>query len=148
MTLSLENCIQTDSMTIEFDLMAVSDGAPSSDLRASSFQFGINFNTGNFKPGSVFSTVYAQGTSEFIPPLNGFNYPTSVFPNHLRIVQAVFGGGNTGITMAVGQKYRVGRFRLYSSLNIPQPFKGADFSLQDSSAGGHTTCAAIVWIGG
>src|SRR4051812_3680717 len=79
LTISLDNCSQPSANTLEFDIMVVSDGSVSSDLRANSFQFGVNFNTAILQPAATITASYIIGTSDFIPPLNGFSFPASSF---------------------------------------------------------------------
>src|SRR5436190_9466724 len=71
-TLSLENCVQTSPNTLEFDLIAVSDGSIGSDLRADAFQFGINYNPNILTPGTPLE----------VNPGSGFKLLYSTVPNH------------------------------------------------------------------
>src|SRR5436190_1361001 len=77
LTMSLRNCVQIKPDTIQFDLDVVSDGASTSDLRANSFQYGVNFNTGILQPGATVKASYVPLSSDFIPPLGGFSFPGS-----------------------------------------------------------------------
>src|SRR5207248_11212193 len=106
----LQNCSNPTCNTIEFDLYVKSDGSPTSDLRANAFQYGVNFNTGILQPAATVTPSYLSGTSAFIPPLGGFNFPASGSTDHIRIVEDPYTGSNTGSTMVVGQLYKVGRF--------------------------------------
>jgi len=146
LTMSLQNCTQPSPNIIQFDLYAVSDGSPITDLRANSFQYGINFNTGILQSGATTGLSYVAGSSDFIPPLNGFAFPGSFFPDHLRIVQNPYQGGNTGNTMTIGHQYKVGSFRLTSSANYVLN-SNPNFSLQNNIDPGKTVCAAVVWVG-
>jgi len=145
-TMSLENCTQPSSNTIEFDLIIVSDGDSTSDLRLNAISYGINFDTTIVQSGATITPSYISGTSDISPPLNGFNFITSLWLNHIRLTEAPFSGGNTGNTMVVGHQYRVGRFMLTCSSNWVTG-TNPNFSLQTAVAAGHTICSAIVWIG-
>jgi len=145
-TMSLQNCAQPTPKTIEFDLYVVSDGSPLSDLRANAFQYGINFNTGILPSGASITTSYIAGTSVFIPPLNGFNFPASGSADHIRIVESPYTGSNTGNTMTYGVQYKVGRFRLTSTANWVSN-SSPNFNLQTVTAAGKTATAGVVWIG-
>ncbi len=146
LTFSIQNCSQTSGNTIQFDLYVVSDGATTSDLRANSFQYGINFNTGILRPCAVITPSYVSGSSAFIPPLNLFNFPASSFPDHIRIVEAVYGGGNTGNTMIRNQQYRVGTFVLTSTINFVNN-TNPNLTLQSTITGGKTACGGAFYIG-
>lgn len=144
-TMYLKNCTLYAPNEIRFDLFVVSDGASTSDLRANSFQWGVNFNTAILPIGATFTMSYVASSSQMPQLNNSFSYPISSFPEHIRITQSPL-TTNTGITLVVGQEYRWGTFRMVSS----SPFvknTSPDFSLQDASAGGKTVCAAVVWIG-
>src|SRR5689334_7057077 len=69
-SMSMNNLLLKAPNVVQFDLYVVSDGADTSDLRANSFQYGINFNTGILKPGATIKVSYVKGSSDFIPPLN------------------------------------------------------------------------------
>jgi len=144
--MSLENCVQINSSTIQFDLFILSDDAPSSDLRYNSTQWGINFNTGCLQPGDSLTPSYISNSSEFIPPGNAFTFPVSTIPDHLRIIQSPLTGGNTNITMQVNRPYRVGTFQVASSSSFVKGCCPA-FSLQAVPGIGKTITAALVWIG-
>jgi len=141
-TMFLQNCVQTSANTMEFDLMAMSDGATSSDLRANAFQYGINFNSVIINGGTI-TCSYIPATTDF-PQLNGFNFPSSPFADHIRIIQEVYSQSNTGITMTVGHAYRVGRFRLTNTASWT-PFSSPNFSLQATVAQCKTVCAGLTW---
>ena len=145
-TMSLKNCTQIAANVIQFDLYIMSDGASNSDLRANSFQFGVNFNTGILQNGATITPSYVSGTSDFTPPLNAPFFTPSSFPDHIRITTGVFTGANTGNTMTVGHDYKAGTFKITGSSNFV-PNTSPNFSLQDVSSGGHTPCAVIAWIG-
>jgi len=145
-TMSLQNCSQPSPNSIQFDLYAMSDGATGSDLRANSFQYGINFNTGILQSGATTSLSYISGSSDFIPPLNGFTFTASFFPDHLKILQSPYQGANTGITMTLAHQYKVGSFRLTSSSNFLSG-SSPNFSLQSFVDAGKYTCASVVWAG-
>jgi len=143
LTMSLDSCIQIDPSTIQFDLMIVSDGANGSDLRLNSCQWGINFNTACYQVGTL---VYVAGTSDFIPPLNGFTVLPN--PSEIRLVESAYSGANTGMTMVVGHKYRVARFGISSATTLMCNCN-PNFSLQPDtgSIAGKTPTIAIAWIG-
>lgn len=144
-TMSLQNCSQPTSNTIQFDLYAVSDGSPSSDLRANSFQCGINFNRGILQPGATIAVSSLKGSTEF-PELNEFNFPAASSSDHLRIVQSVYSKANTGHSMKIGQSYRIGTFVLTSSANWVSGIN-PEFAMQTTTVAGKTVCAAVVWNG-
>src|SRR5438876_7137480 len=128
-TMSICNCSQPSSNTIEFDLCITSDGAAASDLRLNSTQWGVNFNTGILQSADTVTASYVIGTSDFIPPLSGYGIPNNNYPDHIRIIEGAYGGGNTGATMTVGHIYRAGTFLLTSTapwVNNSNP----NFSLQ------------------
>lgn len=143
LTMSLQNCSQTSPTTLQFDLYVVSDGSPSSNLAPIAFQFGVNFNTACLPSGAFMAPSFVNGTSDFIPPLNTFSFPAST-NGHIRIVEAVYGGGCPS-TMVIGHQYRVGTFRLTSSANWVCNCN-PNFSLQDTASPGKTVCAAVVCI--
>jgi len=144
-TMSLQNCSQPTSNTIQFDIYVVSDGSPSSDLIANSFQCGINFNREILQPGASLTASFVKNTTEF-PELNEFNFPASISPDHIRIVESVYSKGNTGHTMTVGRAYRIGTFVLTSSTNWVAGIS-PEFSMQTTTVAGKTVCASVVWTG-
>jgi len=146
LTMSLQNCSQPTCNSIQFDLYVVSDGSSTSDLRANSFQYGINFNTTILQSGATITTSYVSGSSDFIPPLNGFSFPSSGSPDHIRIIENPYTGSNTGTTMTVGHQYKVGTFVLTSSSKWTAN-SNPSFALQASIATGKTVSAAAVWVG-
>src|SRR5436190_11309201 len=114
LTMSLQNCSQPTSNSVQFDLYVVNDGDVNSDLRLNSIQCGLNFNPGALQQGATISTSYVKNTTEF-PELNGFNFPKGSSSDHIRIVQSVYSQGNTRRTMIHGQQYKVGTFVITSS---------------------------------
>jgi hypothetical protein len=145
LTMSLQNCSQPTSNTIQFDLYAINDGSANGDVRANSFQIGINFNTAILQQGAKISASYVKGTTEF-PKLNGFNFPVASSSDHIRIVQSAYSNGNTGVTMTPGQQYKIGTFVLTSTQNWTDGVS-PDLSFQTSTVAGKTVCAAVAWIG-
>jgi len=143
LTMSLQNCSQLNDKTIQFDLYVTNDG--SSDLRANSFQCGLNFNKEILKAGSTVSVSMVKGSADFTE-LNDFNFPSSATPGHLRIVQSAYTKANTGKSMVAGHPYKIGTFQLNSSNGLMADHT-PDFSFQTSSEPGKTVCAAVVWVG-
>jgi len=146
LTMSLQNCSQPTSNSIQFDLYVVNDGPANSDVRANSFQIGLNFNTAILQSGAKISASYVKGTTEF-PQLNGFNFPAASSSDHIRIVQSAYSNGNQGIpTMIAGQQYKIGTFVLSSSQNWADGVS-PELSFQTTTVAGKTVCAAVAWIG-
>src|SRR5260221_3091404 len=71
-TMSLENCSYPAANIIQFDLFIVSDGASNSKLRLNSTQWGINYDCCILQNGATANLAYVPGTSDIIPPFNGF----------------------------------------------------------------------------
>jgi len=145
LTMNMQNISQPTDSTIQFDMVAVSDGDSTSDLRANSFQFGINFNDSILPQGATMTASYISGTSDF-NGLEGFNFPASPSHNHIRVAQSVHHNSNTGVTMTIGHSYRIGTFLLTASA----PFvigHNPNLQLQTSVEFGKTICGATVWQG-
>jgi len=145
-TMSLENCAQTTADSIEFDLIIMSDGIGSSDLRMNSVSYGINFNTGILPSGASIQISYITGTTDAIFPSPNFSFPASSYPNHIRLTQSP-SSNNNGITMIVGHPYRAGRFRLNPSSGNWVTNSSPNFTLQGVTMGGHTNTTALLYIG-
>jgi len=145
LTMSLENCSQPAANIIQFDLFVMSDGVSTSDLRMSSCSYGINFDTCILPSGATITTSYVTGTTDSIFPSPAVSFPASAFRYHIRITQTPFTGGNNGVTMIIGHKYRFGTFRLTSTANYTNCCP--NFSLQDTSSGGHTNTLGLVYLG-
>jgi hypothetical protein len=145
LTMSLQNISQPTDSTIQFDVVAVSDGDSTSDLRANSFQAGINFNTAILQSGSTLTTSYVQGTTDF-SGLESFKFPNSSSANHIRITQSPHHSANTGVTMIIGHSYRIGTFLLTASAPLVVN-QTPDFQLQTAVELGKTICGATVWSG-
>jgi hypothetical protein len=144
LTMYLDNCVQTSSNTLEFDMWIVSDGVSSSDLRDGATQFGINFNTGILPSGETITPSYIAGSADSIMSQLAWCFPASSSPDHLRFMQDD-SGNNSGKTMVVGHSYRIGTFVLTCSsiwVNNSSP----NLTLQASIAVGKTVCEALVNI--
>jgi len=146
LTMSLQNCSQPTSNSIQFDLYVVNDGDVNSDLRLNSIQCGLNFNAIAIQRGATITTSYVKNTTEF-PELNGFNFPKASSSDHIRIVQSVYSKGNTGKSLIYGQQYKVGTFVISSSKDWTADVTPA-IEFQNSVAAGKTVCAALTWVGG
>src|SRR5205823_5397659 len=98
-------------------------------------------------PISTVTASFVNGTYDFIPPLTGFNFPSTTFPDHARIVGNAYLGSNDGSTaMTWSHVYRIGTFRLTAS-SYWAVGSTPNFNLQDLVVANKTTTAANVWIG-
>jgi len=147
-TMILDSCRQIDPSTIQFDLFIVSDGSPTSDVRLNSSQWGVNFNTAILKSGASFTPAYVNGSSDFIPPLNTYNFLSN--PSEIRIVESAYNNGNTGPSskMTIGHRYRAGRFTITASATLIGN-SHPNFVLQPDTGfiGGLTPTISVAWIG-
>ena len=118
-TMSLENCSYPAANIIQFDLMIVSDGASTSDMRLTSVAYGVNFDTCILQSGATFATtVVSYGDSIFYPGF-ALSFPTSSFPNHIRITGNAYTGQNycgtvntsgTAVNWGSGSSFPTGSF--------------------------------------
>src|SRR2546428_9320122 len=67
LSMTMENCVQSTSKIIEFDLYVSSDGTSTSDLRMNAASYGINFNTGILPSGATINPVYVGNTDPIFP---------------------------------------------------------------------------------
>jgi len=145
LTMYLNNCVQPAANVLQFDVWAISDGAANSDLRASAFQFGINFNTAILNTGDSITPSHVTGTTDSLMPNLPWCYPHAISPDHIRFVQEVGVSNNSGLTMVLGHSYRIGTFQLTcatSYVNLSNP----NLSLQAPVARGKTVSEGLIYI--
>jgi len=94
LTMTFQNCSLIYPDTIQFDLMIMSDGSPTSSLRLNACSYGINFDTTILATGATDTLILVPNTSEIIPPLNPINQIPSAFRDHLKLTESPWTGQN------------------------------------------------------
>jgi len=115
-TMSLQNCLQTDPSTLQFDLFVVSDGASNSDLRVTTVSYGVNFDTLILKSGATLTpSLIAGSTDPIFYPGFTITFLASTFRNHIRITGNAYTGANdSGLVNTSGTAVTY-----FSGLNFP-----------------------------
>ncbi|GEM_PF-2865474 len=145
-TMSMQNCSQPSSNTIQFDLYIVNDGTTA--LKFNGAQFGINYDPAILNGGTITTSVVNNSWDIIVVggSSSSFSFPSGA-ANHVRIVQTgCIGCSGSAPSMPTNVPLRFGTFILTNS----QPWAAnsqPNFTLQSSVTGGKTICATVVYIG-
>src|SRR5437867_128514 len=102
-TMDLENFTQPTTKTIKFDMYIVSDGASTSDLRANSVIYGINYSSTILQSGATLTASVAIASVDGIFPNRPYSssFPSGPTGGYFKLTQSPCSGCDYGATGTV-----------------------------------------------